>query len=248
MLAGSVASMVVLGDPDLILLTQTEFVQQVLRINRACTLPLMVDADHGYGNALNVRRTVEELETAGVCGLSIEDTELPSPYAGVGSRLVSLEEGEGKMRAAVAARQDKDLVLAARTSATKVHGVDEAIRRVRVYQDTGVDAIFLVGVSSKEQLEKIAEVCTLPMILGSGARDLLDLDYLSQCGVAICLRGHSPVMAAYRAVFDTMKALREGQDPSEIPGVPDKAFIHQYTREAEFNSMLEDYLDRGEKT
>ena len=108
MFAGSTASMTILGAPDHIVITLTEFAEQCLRINRACNIPLMVDADHGYGNALSVMRTVEELEIAGVSGMSIEDTELPQPH-GIGSkqRLLSLEEGTGKMKAAVAARADK---------------------------------------------------------------------------------------------------------------------------------------------
>ena len=80
MFAGSTASLTVLGAPDLIVLTLSEFAQQAYRINRAGNLPLMVDADHGYGNALNVKRTVEELETAGIAGMSIEDTDLPTPF------------------------------------------------------------------------------------------------------------------------------------------------------------------------
>ena len=115
MLAGSVASMTVLGAPDMILLTLSEFAGQALRISRASGLPLLVDADHGYGNALNVRRTVEELEIAGVAALSIEDTDLPQPYgAGGGSSLVSIDEGVGKMRAALEGRVDAGLVIAGR--------------------------------------------------------------------------------------------------------------------------------------
>ena len=118
MFAGSTASLTVLGAQDLILLTLTEFAAQAHRICRAGNLALMVDADHGYGNALNVMRTVEELETAGVSGLSIEDTELPEPYgAGGAARLISIEEGAGKMRAALAARQDPNLLIAGRTGA-----------------------------------------------------------------------------------------------------------------------------------
>src|SRR5438552_18069996 len=99
MLAGSIGSLAVLGAPDLIVLTLTEFAGLALRINRAGSLPLFVDADHGYGNALNVKRTVEELETAGVAALTIEDTDLPQPFGDVGTtRLISLEEGVGKMR------------------------------------------------------------------------------------------------------------------------------------------------------
>src|SRR3546814_16190448 len=101
MFDGSVASLTVLGSPDLIVLTLSEFAEQAYRINRAAELPLMVDADHGYGNALNVTRTVEELEAAGVAGLSIEDTLLQQPYGATDkAQLISIEEGVGKMRAA----------------------------------------------------------------------------------------------------------------------------------------------------
>ncbi|MFT5664518.1 MAG: carboxyvinyl-carboxyphosphonate phosphorylmutase, partial [Gammaproteobacteria bacterium] len=113
MFAGSVASLTVLGDPDHILLTLSEFAQQAYRICRASNLPIMVDADHGYGNALNVKRTVEELETAGVSALSIEDTELPRRFGSGGkTSLISIEEGVGKMKAAVAGRSDPSLVIA----------------------------------------------------------------------------------------------------------------------------------------
>src|SRR5258706_5474423 len=98
MFAGSVASLSVLGAPDIIVLTLTEFAAQAYRINRAGKLPLMVDADHGYGNALNVKRTVEELETAGVPALTIEDTVLPRPYGDGKTTFISIAEGVGKMK------------------------------------------------------------------------------------------------------------------------------------------------------
>src|SRR2546422_6536039 len=115
MFAGSIASGTVLGAPDLVVLTLTEFAEQIRRITRGSDLPLMVDADHGYGNALNVMRTVEELETAGVAALTIEDTVLPTPFGRRGDGLVSVEEMVGKLRAAVAARQDPSLVGIGRT-------------------------------------------------------------------------------------------------------------------------------------
>ncbi len=129
MFAGSVASMTVLGAPDLIVLTLTEFAAQAHRICRAGELPLMVDADHGYGNALNVQRTVAELEMAGVAGLSIEDTEQPEAFGAGQPRLISIEEGAGKMRAALAGRRDPDLVIAGRTSAVWLTDTADAIAR-----------------------------------------------------------------------------------------------------------------------
>src|SRR6266850_2102699 len=106
MFAGSTASLTVLGAPDLIVLTLPEFAAQAYRICRAGNLPLLVDADHGYGNALNARRTVEELESAGVAGLTIEDTDLPRPFGTSAAQLVTIAEGVGKLRAALAGRQD----------------------------------------------------------------------------------------------------------------------------------------------
>ena len=124
--SGSIGSMAVLGAPDLVVMTLTEFASQANRVCRAGNLCLLVDADHGYGNALNVRRTVEELETAGICAMSIEDTVLPRPYGPSGKpTLISVEEGVGKMKAALSARQDKNLVIAGRTSALAIAGVDE---------------------------------------------------------------------------------------------------------------------------
>src|SRR5260221_11857496 len=117
MFAGSTASLTVLGAPDLIVLTLSEFAGQAYRINRAGNLPLMVDADHGYGNALNAKRTVEELETAGVAGLSLEDTDLPTPHGTTKPRLTSIADGVGKMKPALAGSQDPLLCIARRPTA-----------------------------------------------------------------------------------------------------------------------------------
>src|SRR5204862_5981246 len=129
MFAGSVASLAVLGAPDLIVLTLTEFAEQAYRINRAGNLPLLVDADHGYGNALNAKRTVEELETAGVSALTIEDTVLPRTFGATKTTLIPIEEGVGKMKAALAGRQDPRLVIAGRTGALRVTSLEDTIAR-----------------------------------------------------------------------------------------------------------------------
>ena len=146
MFAGSVASLAVLGAPDIVVLTLSEFAGLALRINRATRMPLLVDADHGYGNALNVKRTVEELETAGVSALTIEDTELPMAYGQSGPRLISIAEGVGKMKAAIAGRQDPRLVIVGRTSALGITGMDDTIARLKAYEAAGVDMLFLTGV------------------------------------------------------------------------------------------------------
>ena len=131
MFSGSIGSATVLGAPDLVVLTLSEFAGQLRRITRGSDLPVMVDADHGYGNALNVMRTVEELETAGVSALTIEDSALPTPFGGHGEGMVSVEEMLGKLRAAVAARQDPSLVVLGRTIALRQGGLAEVARRIR---------------------------------------------------------------------------------------------------------------------
>ena len=244
MFAGSVASLTVLGDPDHILLSLTEFAQQAYRICRASELPILVDADHGYGNALNVRRTVEELETAGVAALSIEDTELPRSFrAGNKTSLISIAEGVGKMRAAVSARQDPGLVIAARTSAVSATDLDDAISRITVYQETGVDAIFLVGVGQKQQIEAIAKICNLPLILGGAGSEIMDLEYLGSLGVRICLQSHQPAMAAIMATYDTLKALREGVQPADIKIMLDKELLNKLSRVDDYDRWIKDFLE-----
>lgn len=244
MFAGSIASMAVLGAPDLIVLTLTEFADQARRIGRGADLPLMVDADHGYGNALNVMRTVEELEAAGVAGLSIEDTDLPRPYASQGAqRLLSVEEGAGKMRAAVAARHDPDLVLAGRTSAVEITGVDDAVQRARAYEAAGVDAIFLVGVKTRDQLDAIAPKLSLPLILGSVGPALMDLDYLTARNVRLCLQGHQPFQAAVQATYATLKALRDGTEPGRLDGLASAELMRKATRADEYESWTRTFLE-----
>ena len=146
MFAGSIASFTVLGAPDVVVLTLTEFAEQAYRINRAGKLPLLVDADHGYGNALSVKRTVEELETAGVAAMTIEDTALPTCFGASGPSLIPIAEGAGKMKAALAGRQDKRLVIVGRTSAMAITGVADTIARLQAYEEAGVDMLFMAGV------------------------------------------------------------------------------------------------------
>jgi len=243
MFAGSVASMTVLGAPDLIVLTLSEFAEQAYRICRAGELPLLVDADHGYGNALNVTRTVEELEAAGVAALSIEDTELPQPFGALGeTRLVSVEEGVGKMRAALEGRRDPKLVIAGRTSAIAVTGIEDAVVRAKAYEAAGVDAIFLVGLRTRDQLAAVSAALAVPIILGGAGPEVMDLDYLSAKGVRVCLQGHQPFMAAVSAVRETLKALRDGTPPAQLEGLASAELMKEVTRDEDYRRWMTDFL------
>ncbi len=244
MFAGSIASGTVLGAPDLIVLTLTEFAQQILRICRAGDLSLMVDADHGYGNALSVMRTVQELETAGVAALTIEDTVLPRSFGTAGEgELISLEEGVGKMKAALAARQDPELVIVGRTSALRSSGVAGAIKRAEVYQQAGVDAIFLVGAQTKEEVQAVHAEVGIPLLLGGAGGELSDRQFLAANGVRVALQGHLPFQAAVKAVHDTLKALRDGVAPSELgPQLASADLMAQVTRQDDYRRWTADFL------
>ena len=244
MFAGSIASGTVLGAPDLIVLTLTEFAQQIHRICRAGDLSLLVDADHGYGNALNVRRTVEELETAGVSGLTIEDTVLPLSFGSAGEgNLISVEEGVGKMKAALSARQDPTLCIAGRSSALRFGGLEEAIKRTKAYEQAGVDAMFLAGAQTKDEVLAVRAETTIPLILGGAGGELSDLDFLGNAGVKVALQGHLSFQASIKAVYDTMKSLRDGVSPGDLQdNLASSALMDQVTRRSDYSQWTNDFL------
>jgi carboxyvinyl-carboxyphosphonate phosphorylmutase len=242
MFAGSTASLTVLGAPDLIVLTLSEFAGQAYRINRAGGLPLLVDADHGYGNALNVKRTVEELESAGIAALSIEDTDLPTPFGTTKPRLTTLAEGVGKMKAALAGRQDPLLCIAGRTSAIQIAGLDDAIARGKAYEQVGVDALFFVGVRTRAELDALSAATRIPIILGGATPELTDRDYLASRRVRVALQGHQPFAAAVKAVHDTLKALREGTPPGKLSGVADAELMKRVTRDGDYSRWTKEFL------
>jgi len=242
MFGGSVASLAVLGEPDVTLITLTELAEQMRRMSRAASLPVLVDADHGYGNALNVRRTVQELEAAGSAGLTIEDTLLPQAFGEASTQLISLEEGVGKMKAALDGRGDSSLVVMGRTGAASITSIEDAIRRARAYEATGVDALFFTGIKSRAQLEAISAATRLPIVLGGAPEELSALDYLAGQRVRIALQGHAPIAAATQAVYETLKALREGTSPKKLKGLASSELTGRVMREAEMKARSADFL------
>jgi carboxyvinyl-carboxyphosphonate phosphorylmutase len=244
MYAGSTASLTVLGAPDLIVLTLSEFAEQARRICRAVkTLPLLVDADHGYGNALNAMRTCEEIENAGVAAMTLEDTVLPRPYGDGKVTLISLEEGMGRVRAALAARDDPSFVIVARSGVVSVNGIEDAVARTKAYTTTGADALFYTGIKTRAELDAVSAVATLPIVVGGvEGTEINDKAYLAARGVRVALQGHQPIMAAQQAVYATLKALRDGTQPKDLPGLPTGGLMGRVTREADYKRWTKEYL------
>jgi oxaloacetate decarboxylase len=232
LLAGSMASATILGAADDVVITLTELAEQVRRISRACDVPLIVDADHGYGNALNVRRTVEELEAAGAAALLLEDTLLPVPFGASKTQLITIEEGVGKIRAAIDAREDSSCAIVARTAAIGLTGLEDAVARGKAYAAAGADALFFGRLRKRDELERIASTLSVPIVIGHLPVELADREYLASRGVRIALEGnHDSFRAAIQAISTTLRALRSGTPVSELTGVAPPDVVEQIVRE-----------------
>jgi carboxyvinyl-carboxyphosphonate phosphorylmutase len=203
---------------------------------------LMADADHGYGNALNVMRTVQELEASGIAALTIEDTALPRPFDETAARPVSIAESLGKMKAAVAARSDPALVILARTGAIGMTGLEDTLERLRAYETTGVDGLFLAGVRTRAEVAAIRAATTLPLVFGTLTPEIEDRAFLAAHGVRIALQGHSPFMATIEALRATYQALREGTSPVDLKGQPSDALVKQVSRDADWRAATNAFL------
>ncbi|WP_295485652.1 oxaloacetate decarboxylase [uncultured Pseudomonas sp.] len=239
-LGGSVASLQVLAAPDFALITLSEFVEQATRIGRVAQLPVLADADHGYGNALNVMRTVTELERAGVAALTIEDTLLPAQFGRKSTDLISVEEGVGKIRAALEARVDTSLSIIARTNAG-VLSTEEIIFRTQSYQKAGADGICMVGVKDFEQLEQISQHLSVPLMLVSyGNPNLRDDERLARLGVRIVVDGHAAYFAAIKATYDCLRLQRGQQNKSENLSATELS--HTYTQPEDYIRWAKEYM------
>ena len=240
-LGGSVASLQVLAAPDFALITLSEFVEQATRIGRVAQLPVIADADHGYGNALNVMRTVQELERAGVSALTIEDTLLPAQFGRKSTDLISTEEGVGKVKAALEARVDPQLSIIARTNAA-VLPVEDVIHRTKAYQEAGADGICMVGVRDFDHLEQIAEGLTVPLMLVTYANPHLnDYERLAKLGVRIVVAGHGAYFASIKATYDSLREQRNlTRSTSNLTA---SELTHTYTFPDTYVSWAKEFMD-----
>jgi carboxyvinyl-carboxyphosphonate phosphorylmutase len=240
-LGGSVASLQVLAAPDFALITLSEFVEQATRIGRVAQLPFIADADHGYGNALNVMRTVEELERAGVAALTIEDTLLPAQFGRKSTDLISVEEGIGKVKAALEARVDPELAIIARTNAG-VLSVEDCIERTLAYEKAGADGICIVGIKDFEHLERISEKLTVPLMLVTyGNPKLNDNARLAKLGVRIIVAGHAAYFASIKATYDSLRAQRQVTHSTENLSATE--LTHTYTLPESYVAWAEEFMD-----
>ncbi|MGP5444354.1 isocitrate lyase/PEP mutase family protein [Pseudomonas helleri] len=240
-LGGSVASLQVLAAPDFALITLTEFVEQAARIGRVAQLPVIADADHGYGNALNVMRTVQELERAGVAALTIEDTLLPAQFGCRSTDLISTNEGVGKIRAALEARVDPELSIIARTNASAL-SVQEVAHRMRAYEQAGADGICIVGIQDVAHLEQVAEYISIPLMLVTyGNPKLNDNERLAKLGVRIIVAGHSAYFASIKATYDCLREQRQLSRSTSNLSATELAYT--YTLPETYLNWARDFMD-----
>ncbi len=217
-LTGFGASASLLGRPDVGLLTATEMVGHVGRLAAAVPVPLIADADTGYGNPLNVIRTVQDYERAGVAALHLEDQAAPKKCGHMaGKVLVPAAEHAARIRAAVAARIDPDLVLIARTDARAGEGLDAAIDRCRRYADAGADVLFLEAPQSMQEIDRVAEELAGHALLFNwvegGRTPPVSLAALAERGFRIVIYPVSALLAASRAVRRTVESIRATGTP-----------------------------------
>jgi methylisocitrate lyase len=219
-LSGAAFSASVLALPDIGLFTLTELAQQTAQLTRAVDIPLIVDADTGFGEAVNVERTVVELEIAGAAAVQLEDQRLPKRCGHLsGKSLVDVDEMCAKLRAAAAARYDADLVIIARTDARSEQGFDAAIERARRYLEAGADWIFPEALASRDEFEQFARTIDAPLVANMtefGKSPLLSLDELGDLGYAAVLYPVTLLRVAMKAVEAALETIAHDGGQSEL--------------------------------
>jgi methylisocitrate lyase len=219
------------GVPDIGLLTLPEFVDEARRLTAATPLPLLCDADTGFGEAVNVERTVQMFEGAGVAGIHLEDQHLPKRCGHLsGKSLVEPEAMAAKLRAAIAARRDPDFVIIARTDARGVTGFDDAVRRARLYLQAGADAIFPEALENADEFAAFAREVPAPLLANNtefGRSPNLDFDQLARLGYRMVLYPLTAFRVALKAAQDTLRdVLQRGHQRDRIPQMLTRAELY----------------------
>lgn len=227
---GTAASL--LGRPDVGLLSVSEMLDNARRVVAATDLPVVADADTGYGNAINVIRTVQDYERAGVAGIHIEDQVLPKKCGHMeGKEVVSADEFAAKISAAVSARSNPDFVIIARTDARAPLGFDEALERARRCRDAGADVLFVEALTGEDELEIVAnELSDIPLVFNwaeGGKTPPLTYERISELGFAMVIMPISTLLAATRAMQTALAKIREAGSP--IPILDDIPAFDEFT-------------------
>jgi carboxyvinyl-carboxyphosphonate phosphorylmutase len=226
---GTTASLA--GRPDVGLLTGTEMVDNARRIAAAVDVPVIADADTGYGNAINVVRTVQAYEQAGVAGIHIEDQVMPKKCGHMsGKAVIPADEMVGKIRAAVAARRDPDFLLIARTDAAAVEGLSAAIDRARAYADAGADVLFVEAPTSEDDIARVAEELrgVAPLVFNwaeGGRTPPIPLARIAELGFALVLFPIGTLLAATAGIRRLLASLRD----DGVPAVDDLPTFDGFT-------------------
>ena len=243
-LSGSVGKVANLGVPDIVLSNMSDVVDHCRRITRIADVSLMVDAEDGFGNAVNVARTVREMEAAGVSGIEIEDNFVPRRFNVADPGLVSKEEQVGKLESAVAARTDPSTVIVARSASLALCSLDEAVDRIGAYAQTGAEALMLTGMQSREQLEAVHRATSLPLCVLSPPADIRNDDaFLAANGVRILMLGNPTFALAVQAIYDGLKHLKDGGALEELnPKQASPDLLRLVNRTDEFVQLQEKYL------
>ena len=236
--------------PDVGLVTLTEFVDEARRITQASSLPLLCDADTGFGEALNVERTVRLFESAGVAGIHLEDQMLPKRCGHLsGKTLVDADSAAAKIRAAVAAKSDPDFVIIARTDARGVTGFDDAVRRARMYLDAGADAIFPEAMESADEFRAFAQAVDAPLIANNtefGKSPNLDVATFGELGYAMVLFPVTALRSALAAASRTLAAIKtDGHQRDEIPRMLTRAELYELLDYDGYEERDRAYFGRG---
>ncbi|MBI2760417.1 MAG: oxaloacetate decarboxylase [Chloroflexi bacterium] len=230
-----------LGAPDIGLLSLPEVVAHVAAIREAVDLPLIVDADTGFGNAVNVWHTVRRLERAGADAIQLEDQTFPKRCGHFeGKSVIAAAEMVEKIHAAVDARRDPDLLIIARTDAAAIHGIDAACERGNAYRQAGADIIFVEGPRSEGEIERIARAIAAPKLLNvveGGVTPWLPHARLQELGFAIVLYANLALLAGIRGMQDALRHLRAGGDPATRPPIATWAERQRLVRKAEFDQL-----------
>lgn len=218
-ISGYAAAAAALGYPDLGLVSQTEMAEHIRRICRVTDLPVIADADTGYGGILSVQRTIELWEAAGAAGLHVEDQGFPKKCGHIaGKTVIPVEEMTQKIKAAIAAKENSDFYIIARTDAIAVTGLSDAIERCKRFADAGADALFVDAPESIDQIQKIGEAlkgCGRPLVFNSartGKSPFLSEKALQELGFTIVLYPIEAMTAAHHAVKEIFEVIvREGR-------------------------------------